>query len=225
MNQPPLNPIIINPDAARPQYAIIWMHGLGANAQDFITLPMELNLPRTLKFRFILTNAPLRAVTINQGMHMPAWFDIKSLTDLDNEDTVGIHESQAKVQQVIETQIADGSQSQHIFLGGFSQGAATALFTGLQYKAQLAGIIALSGYIPLTDSIQKQGNATYNTQLPIFIGHGALDSVVPIVLAKRSQAILHNLGYPVSYHAYNAAHQVPPEEWRDLRQWIIKQTR
>jgi phospholipase/carboxylesterase len=223
MNSTPLNPIIVNPTSATPQYALIWMHGLGANANDFAQLPMDLNLSKQFKIRFIFPNAPSRAVTINQGMRMPAWFDIKSLSDLKQEDTAGIRDSQAKIKALIQHQIQQGIEARHIFLGGFSQGAAMALLTGLQYETPLAGIIALSGYMPLAHTL-TQKTTPCHTQLPIFIGHGVLDNVVPFALAKQTRSLLENIGYNLSWHEYSFAHQVSSQEMQDIRQWLIKQT-
>jgi phospholipase/carboxylesterase len=222
MNQLPLNPIIINPKGEIPKYSLIFMHGLGASAHDFSNMPYELNLPSSLKMRFIFPNAPLNAVTINHGMKMPAWFDIRSLTDLDDEDEKGMRKSQVNIAQLIGQQIDQGISANHIFLGGFSQGAAIALLTGLQYEKPLAGIIALSGYLPLAKNLEKCPITSRKT-LPIFIGHGSFDSVVPVALAIRTKNALNKLGYKPDYHTYNMAHQVSFEEMQDVKQWIVKE--
>jgi phospholipase/carboxylesterase len=223
MNQLALNSIIINPEGTTADYAVIWMHGLGASAHDFAQLPTELNLPAHINIRFIFPNAPLRAVTINNGLKMPAWFDIKSLTDLDNEDAQGISDSQAKIEQLIAQQIDQGIKAERIFLGGFSQGGAVALLTGLKYKKQLAGIISLSGYLPLAHSQDKNIYDENIRKLPIFWGHGTIDSVVPILLGEKSKSILEKLGYDVDWHTYPIAHQVSLQEIQDIQRWITKQ--
>jgi len=223
MNQVALNSIIIDPTGTTAEYAMIWMHGLGASAHDFAQMPADLNLPAQIKMQFIFPNAPLRAVTINNGLKMPAWFDVESLTDLDNEDANGIYDSQTKIEELITQQIDQGIKADHIFLGGFSQGGAIALLTGLKYEKQLAGIISLSGYLPLAHSAEKNIYEKNISKLPIFLGHGTIDSVVPIVLGEKSKSILEELGYPIDWHTYHMAHQVSLQEIQDIQRWIIKQ--
>ena len=223
MNQLALNSIIINPAGTTAEYAIIWMHWLGASAHDFAHIPTELNLPHHIKMRFIFPNAPLRAVTINNGLKMPAWYDIQSLTNLDHEDAQGIYDSQAKIEQLIAQQINQGIKAECIFLGGFSQGGAMALLTGLKYKKRLAGVISLSSYLPLACSTEKSIYEKNIAKLPIFLGHGIIDNVVPIFLGEKSKSILEKLGYHVDWRTYHLAHQVSLQEIQDIQRWIIKQ--
>jgi phospholipase/carboxylesterase len=152
---------------------------------------------------------------------MPAWFDVNSLSDLKDEDIKGMHDSQLKIEALIAQQIDQGIQKDHIFLGGFSQGAVMALLTGLQYEQPLAGIIALSGYLPVTPTF-KTYTSTDQKTLSIFLGHGTLDDIVPIALANEALNRLKPLGYSVEYHSYEMAHQISLQEIQDIRQWLIK---
>ena len=223
MNQKTLHSTIINPDGPTAEYAMIWMHGLGANANDFVHLPTELNLPEPIKMRFIFPNAPLLEVTINNGLKMPAWFDIESLTTLDHEDAEGIHDSQAKIEELISQQVNLGIQPEKIFLGGFSQGGALALLTGLKYKKRLAGVISLSSYLPLIHSTQEKIYEKNTLNVPIFLGHGTMDNIVPLSLGEKTKSVLEALGYHVTWHTYEFAHQVSFQEIQDMQRWIIKQ--
>src|SRR3990167_523127 len=212
----PLPCIEINPSTPA-QHGIIWLHGLGADGHDFVPIAQELKLPTHLAIRFIFPHAPIRPVTINQGQTMRAWFDIKSF-QIDREiDELGIQHS---IQQV-ETLIAHMDlPTEKIILAGFSQGALIALRTGLNYDKRLAGIIALSGFLPHGESVIANANSI-NYNLPIFIAHGMEDTLVPYMLGEMTATILKKGGYGVSWHDYaGMSHSVCAREIQDIRYWI-----
>ncbi|OGT97230.1 MAG: carboxylesterase, partial [Gammaproteobacteria bacterium RIFOXYB2_FULL_38_6] len=185
-----LKPLIIE-TASPPLMAVIWMHGLGADAHDFENIVSQLNLSQNKNFRFIFPNAPVRSITINNGSPTRAWYDVKSLTDLNHEDEKGIRESNQFIETLIEEQMNSGIESKNIFLAGFSQGAAMSLFTGLRYPKPLAGIIALSGYLPLPEKIKTE-RSSQNQTVPIFMAHGTCDTIVPIQLPQYSKQCLES---------------------------------
>lgn len=160
--------------ADNPQYSIIFLHGLGADANDFAPFAQELQLPEDVAIRFVFPNAPVLPVTLNNGIKMPAWYDILGLDRNSNQDEKGIKQSEQMIQQLIEQQIKHGIASENIFLGGFSQGGAMALHTGLRYPEKLGGIIALSTYLPLADLVAAERHET-NHETPIFYAHGTFD--------------------------------------------------
>lgn len=204
------------------QYSIIWMHGLGANADDFFPIVPELKLSAAI--RFVFPNAPIRPITINNGYAMRGWYDILSLDRLDQkQDEAGLLESKAAIEALIQKENARGIPSERIFLAGFSQGCAMALLTGLRYPEKLAGIIALSGYLPLHQQMpEKATDANKNT--PIFWAHGDFDPVVPLDIAQMSHKLLDTMGYPIEWHQYPMEHQVCMEEIQALSAFINKHT-
>lgn len=204
------------------QYSIIWMHGLGANADDFFPLVPELKLSSAV--RFVFPNAPIRPITINNGYAMRGWYDILSLDRLDKkQDEVGLLESKAAIEALIQKENARGIPCERIFLAGFSQGCAMALLTGLRYPEKLAGIIALSGYLPLHQQMpEKAAQANKNT--PIFWAHGDFDPVVPLAMAQMSRELLNSMGYPIEWHQYPMEHQVCMEEVQAISAFIHKHT-
>ncbi len=200
--------------------AIVWMHGLGADANDFVSLVPELELRdaagKPMSIRFVFPNAPVIPVTINSGMRMRAWYDILHLdigggTGLPREDEGGLRSSQAMVDALIARQIALGIPASRILLAGFSQGAAMTLMTGLRQPQRLAGLIALSGYLPLAAALSAEAHAI-NRDVPIFMAHGDYDPVIRIDRALQSRDALVALGYPVEWHAYPMQHSVCGEE-------------
>lgn len=202
------------------QYAIIWMHGLGADANDFVSLTSELQLPNGLGVRFVFPNAPVRPITINNGMPMRGWYDILDINRMQGkEDEQGLRQSQTQINALIQQENARGIASDHIFLAGFSQGSAMALLTGVRYPEKLAGIIALSGYLPLSDLTQKEASAA-NKQTPIFMAHGSFDPVVPLSLGEFSRNHLSELAYPIEWRTYPMAHQVCLEEIHDISAFL-----
>jgi len=194
-----------------PVGTVIWMHGLGADGWDFVPIVRELPLPEDLALRFIFPHAPVRPVTINNGMQMRAWYDI-AMNDIARlPDERGIRESQAAVERLIRRERDRGVPSARIVLAGFSQGGAIALQTGLRHAERLAGIAALSAYLPLEQSLDAEASSA-NRATPIFMGHGTEDPIVPLRLAELARAALQRRGYPVEWHTWPMPHSVCAEE-------------
>ena len=206
---------------AEPRGTVIWMHGLGADGWDFVPLVRELPLPESLPLRFVFPHAPERPVTINNGSVMRAWYDISQSDIARVPDEVGIRQSQASVEQLIEREKTRGIEPSAIVLAGFSQGGAIALQTGLRFKDRLAGIAALSTYLPLEDSLDREA-AGANKATPIFMAHGTEDPVIPMKLAETSQQALRMRGYDVDWHSYPMPHSVCAEEVRDLAEFLAR---
>ena len=199
-----------NPDAT-----VIWLHGLGADGNDFAAIVPELDLAGCRSIRFLFPHAPSIPVTVNGGYVMPAWYDIMG-TDLHKrEDAAGIHRSALAIEALIANEVARGVQTQRIVLAGFSQGCAIALHTGLRHAAPLAGIMALSGYLPLAADLAAHASAA-NRRTPIFMAHGNADPVVPVARGQASRDLLRTMGYPVQWHAYPMQHSVHPRELQDI---------
>jgi phospholipase/carboxylesterase len=199
--------------------AVIWLHGLGADGYDFVPIVQELRLPATMAVRFIFPHAAPRPVTINNGFVMRAWYDITSLGPDRKEDDVGIRESATVVNQYVQQQSARGVESQRIVIAGFSQGGAIALQAGLRYPERIAGIMALSTYLPLRDAVAAQATQA-NRDVPILMCHGLRDDVVPAALGKASRDVLTSLGYQVEWQSYPMEHQVCMEEVLDISKWL-----
>ena len=200
-----------------PEFSVIWLHGLGADGHDFEPIVPALTLP--VPMRFIFPHAPVRPVTINQGMTMRAWYDILALDRFRVEDEAGIRASEADVTALIEAELARGVVARHIFLAGFSQGGAIALHTGLRYAQTLGGIMVLSAYLPLRSSLEAE-RAAANADTSIFMAHGSNDAVIPEALAVDSTRALEAHGYPVEWHSYPMEHMVCAEEIGDISRWI-----
>jgi phospholipase/carboxylesterase len=205
-----------------PEACIIWLHGLGASGHDFYDVIPSLKLDPQLKLRFLFPHAPVRPITINQNLPMRGWYDIFSLTDLNKEDMDGLNQSAEFVQNLINDQIQQGIAPTHIFLAGFSQGAALALHTALRLTSQkiltgLGGVIALSGYCPGRKQLNK-----INTPFPIFMAHGEYDEIIPIVLAKESLMALTHAGFQVDWHSYLMGHHVCDMELEKIGNWLSK---
>jgi len=203
---------------AAPRAAVIWLHGLGADGSDFEPIVPELGLPASLPVRFIFPNAPHRPVTINNGMRMPAWYDILQLGG-GTEDEAGIRESQGFVESLIAREIKRGVARDKIVLAGFSQGGAIVLQTGLRHPGRLAGVMALSTYLPLSATLAKEHAAT-NRALPIFMAHGSYDGMIPMQRAALSRDAMKALGYEVEWHEYPMQHSVCPEEIADIAAFL-----
>lgn len=198
-------------------HSIIWLHGLGADGYDFEPIVDELNVNQNI--RFVFPHAPKMPVTINNGMVMPAWYDIKA-AQIDNfQDEAGIRKSQQSILALIEREIERGIKSENIILTGFSQGGAIALHTALRYEKPLAGIMGLSAYLPLQESVEREINKA-NKSTPIFLAHGTHDPVIPIQLAVDTQTILNNLSYTTELKKYGMEHSVCPDEIDDISNWI-----
>ena len=198
---------------------VIWMHGLGADGNDFVPMVPELGLPRDHAVRFIFPNAPTMPVTINGGYVMRAWYDIAS-SELDRRaDENGVRNSAAAINELISDQIAQGIASHRIVLAGFSQGGVIALQAGLRYPEKLGGIMALSTYLACADSVGAEA-ASSNRNIPIFYAHGTGDPVISIALAKQSKARLETHGYAVQWHEYGMPHSVCAEEIDDIAAFL-----
>lgn len=213
-----LETIDIEP-AGEHRASVIWLHGLGADGNDFVPIAPELRLPDTLGVRFIFPHAPVRRVTLNAGMPMRAWYDITGLDENAVEDDAGIRKSAAMVTALIEAETARGIPASRIVLAGFSQGGAIALHTGLRHPERLAGIMALSTYLPLRDKLDTEASEV-NRETPIFMAHGSLDPMLPQQLGELSRDRLRQHGYDVAWHSYPMAHQVCLEEIRDIGTWL-----
>ncbi len=199
--------------------AVIWLHGLGADGNDFVPIVPELRLPPAIRARFVFPNAPVRPITINGGMSMRGWYDILSLTRADQQDEPGILASAAAVQQLIDAQAAAGIARRRIVLAGFSQGGAIALHTGLRQPQALAGILALSTYLPLHTRILSELTAA-GRATPILMCHGLYDNVLPLALGSSSRDGLRQLGCTVEWRDYPMQHQVCEEEIAEIAAWL-----
>ena len=204
-------------DTKNASHSIIWLHGLGADGHDFEPIVDELNLIQNI--RFIFPHAPTMPVTINNGMLMPAWYDIKDMQIDSKQDVSGTQQSQQYVHTLIEREIERGTKSENIILAGFSQGGAIALHTGLRFKKPLAGIMGLSTYLPLIDTVEKEVS-NENKNIPIFLAHGQQDPIIPIQLANETNAYLQKLHYDSELKSYPMEHSVIPQEISDISNWI-----
>lgn len=199
--------------------SVIWMHGLGADARDFEPIVPELNLPAELGVRFVFPNAPIRPVTVNGGMRMRAWYDVLTMDLPRREDPDGVYASERAINALLEREKQRGVSADRIVLAGFSQGGAMALHTGLRYPDRLAGILALSCYIPLTSKLNDERRPA-NQPTPIFMAHGDYDAVIPMRYGQQSAELLKNLGYRVEWQDYGMGHEVCWEEIRDVAKWL-----
>jgi phospholipase/carboxylesterase len=212
--------VILNPVNAA-QASVIWLHGLGADGNDFVPIVPELNLPAALAVRFIFPHAPYRPVTINNGYVMRAWYDIKALALQAQEDIEGVRASQVLTHALIQQQLEQGIAANKIVIAGFSQGGAIALQTALRYPQRLAGVMALSTYLPLRDSFAAELNAA-NRDLPILMCHGRQDPVVPLMLGELSREALVAQGLKLDFRTYDMPHSVCAEEVVDIAAWLRK---
>ncbi|MFM2008317.1 MAG: hypothetical protein RIR02_267 [Pseudomonadota bacterium] len=202
-----------------PTAAVIWMHGLGADGSDFVPIVRELNLTGCPGIRFIFPNADSIPVTINGGYVMPAWYDILGMDLVRKEDEAGLRKSQQQIEALIQREIDRGISSEKIILAGFSQGCAMTLQTGLRFSHKLAGLMCLSGYLPLQGSVSAEHHAA-NKATPIFMAHGRGDGVVTIDRAEKSRDFLLELGYNIEWHEYLMQHSVCEEEIDDIGNWL-----
>lgn len=207
-----------------PTAAVIWMHGLGADGNDFVPIVNELDLSGAPAIRFVFPHAPTRPVTINNGYVMRAWYDV-SFGDLEGHsrkaDERGVRESQAQIGQLIARENARNIASRNIVLAGFSQGGAVALQTGLRYAETLAGVMALSTYLPLAESFAQEATAA-NAKTPVFMAHGTHDPVVAYARGRTSAEHLQQAGYAVEWHDYPMQHSVCLEEIADVGRWLTR---
>ena len=212
-----LLPHITLPSGRDPQYSIIWLHGLGANGEDFVPMVDEIHLPHAV--RYIFPHAPKRPVTINGGFIMPAWYDIRNGEIGAEQDAAGIRASQHEVEKLIEQEVQRGIAPSHIFLAGFSQGGAIALHSGLRFRERLGGILALSTYLPLANTLKQEATISA-ASTPIFMAHGRNDPVVPYESGKASAAELLRHGYALEWHEYAMQHTVCMEEVKAIEVWL-----
>ena len=202
-----------------PEASVIWMHGLGADAHDFEPAVPMLRLDSGRALRFVFPNAPVRPVTINGGMRMRAWYDLVTMDRDGPEDEVGIRASAEAIEALIRREQGRGIAAERIVMAGFSMGGAMALFTALRYPERLAGVLALSTYVPIAQATFAEASDA-NRNLPIFQAHGTLDDVVPFNFARNSRKRLHQQGYDVEWHEYPIAHSVIPEELEHIKAFL-----
>ena len=207
--------------APSPRTAVIWMHGLGADGYDFVDIPPVLRLPESLAVRFVFPHAPMQPVTVNGGMVMRSWYDIRPDAGVRREDEPGLRQSQRQVEALIAREKARGVPASRLVLAGFSQGGAMALQTGLRHPERLAGIMALSCYLPLADLVAAEASAA-NRDVPIFMAHGTGDPLIPLARARRAHEILTGLDYRVEWHEYPMPHSVCDAEIRDIGAWLAR---
>jgi phospholipase/carboxylesterase len=204
---------------ALPRASVIWMHGLGADGHDFVPVVPELSLPASLPIRFVFPHAPMQPVTINAGYVMRAWYDVRDDRGERREDVAGVRASQARIEALIDREKARGISAGRIVLAGFSQGGAMALHTGLRQGERLAGIMALSCFLPLADTLATEASPA-NRDVPIFMAHGTHDPLIPIDRGRRARDLLVGLGYRVTWREYPMPHSVCPEEIADVSAWL-----
>ncbi len=205
--------------APNPTRAVIWLHGLGADGNDFAPIVPELRLPASPGIRFVFPHAPVQPVTINGGLPMRAWYDIRNSDLAQREDAQGIRQSQLAVQALIARENARGIATRHIVLAGFSQGCAMTLQAGLRLEEPLAGLVGLSGYLPLADTLADEAHPA-NHKTPIFLAHGTHDPVVPLQRAQDSCKQLIDQGYDVCWNTYPMPHSVCAEEIQDIADFL-----
>ena len=205
---------------AEPKATIVILHGLGADGTDFLSMADELDLSAIGAVRWVFPRAPVRPVTINGGQPMRAWYDILGTDLVRREDEAGLRESMALVQQLLQREEARGMPSERIVLAGFSQGCAITLGAGLRHGKRLAGLVGLSGYMPLAATTEAERHAA-NATTPVFLAHGRSDGVVPLARGAAARDQLQALGQPVEWHDYPMQHSVCLEEVQDLERWLL----
>jgi phospholipase/carboxylesterase len=209
---------------SNPTRSVIWLHGLGADGHDFEPIVPELRLPADMAVRFVFPHAPVQPVTINGGMSMRAWYDILTLDRDGPVDETGIRESGRLLEALLQREQARGIAAENIIVAGFSQGGAIALHTALRYPQKLAGLMALSTYLPLHDCFNDEilnNPAAVNEEIPVFMAHGSFDPVVPMNLGRSSADLLQESGFTLEWHDYPMAHAVCAEEIDDIRSWLL----
>lgn len=216
----PLETIEINPTSPATASVIV-LHGLGADGNDFVPVAHELDLRAVGAVRFVFPHAPTRPVTINGGYVMRAWYDILGTDLVRREDEGGLRTSQAQIDALVAAEVARGIPASRIVLMGFSQGCAMALMAGLRHSERLAGIVGLSGYLPLAATTATERHAA-NADVPIFLAHGRVDPVVPLARAVASRDALQALGYAPEWHEYPMPHSVCAEEIADINRFLLR---
>jgi phospholipase/carboxylesterase len=208
-----------------PKHAIIWLHGLGADGEDFLPIADEMTLP--VPVRYLFPHAPMRPVTLNGGFVMRAWYDVYATApsgglDLEGsrqQDEAGIRASQAELEKLVAAQRTRGIAAQNIYLAGFSQGGAIVLHTGLRHAEALGGILALSTYLPLSAKLANEGSSAARAT-PIFMAHGRSDPVIPYALGRASAQQLEDSAHELEWHEYAMPHSVCEQEIRDIERWL-----
>jgi phospholipase/carboxylesterase len=216
----PLDTIDIE-TADSPTASVIVLHGLGADGHDFVPVCEQLDLDAVGPVRFVFPHAPQRPVTINGGYVMRAWYDILGADLVQREDEAGLRASLKDVAALIERERTRGVAASRIVLAGFSQGCAMTLLTGLRHPERLAGLVGLSGYLPLAATTGAERH-TANADVPVFLAHGRQDPIIPLARATASRDALIALGHPVEWHEYAMPHSVCPQEIADLNRWLLK---
>ncbi len=207
-----------------PDGTVIWLHGLGADGHDFEPIVPELKLGDHANIRFVFPHAPLRPVTINGGMSMRAWYDVISLDRSGPQDETGIRESAASLLQLIEREKARGVDTNRIVIAGFSQGGAIAMHTAMRFPDRLAGLMALSTWMPLASMIDDEVVKNPQSQpreLPVLMVHGCFDPILPIAAGQHARGIMQQAGFTVQWHEYPMAHAVCAEEIAEIRSWLV----
>ena len=215
-----LQTIEINP-AAPPRASVIVLHGLGADGTDFLSMADELDLAAVGPVRFLMPRAPVRRVTINGGQPMRAWYDILGADLVKREDENGLRDSMQQVGQLIDREVTRGVPANRIVVAGFSQGCAVALGAGLRHPERLAGLVGLSGYVPLADTTAAERHAA-SQGLPVFLAHGRSDGIVPLARGTAGRDLLKGLGCDVEWHDYPMEHSVCMQEVVALNRWLLK---
>lgn len=218
MNEQDLPYVEVNPSNTA-KATVIWLHGLGDSGNGFAPIVPELNIPEALAIRFIFPHAPVRPITINNGMSMRAWYDIKSMDFKSRADSVGVKESAALVQALIEKEITNGIPANKIVLAGFSQGGVIALHLGTRYSQTLGGIMSLSSYMCEPEKLAEEAHAA-NKQTSIFVAHGQQDDVIPMSIGNTAFDTLKSNGYSATWNQYMMQHNVCVEELNDISAWL-----
>lgn len=213
-----LQAVIIDPSVPT-TCSVIWLHGLGADGYDFVDLIPQLKLPENAGVRFVFPHAPVRPVTINAGYPMRAWFDIIELSFPGRQDDAGIRAAEQQITKLIQQEEQLGIPTEKIVLAGFSQGGALALHAGLRYPKKLAGLLGLSTYLPVHQSLTAEKHDV-NQHTPIMLAHGTQDPIVPLQFGELTRQLLVQLGYSVTWHAYPMQHEVCWQEINDISQWL-----
>lgn len=204
-----------------PEHAVIWLHGLGASGHDFEPVVEQLDLPANLRVRFVFPHAPTRPITLNNGIPLKAWYDIYGI-DMDSpQDEKGLKQSTSDICALIEQLVQSGITAERIVLAGFSQGGAQCLYTGLASGYPLAGILAISCWLPLHKKLPEYASRA-DRSLPILLLHGMYDVTIPISAAQSTRETLEQHGFTVAWQSYPCAHTVSPQEIRDIRAWLLE---